>query len=85
LTGSGKHVLRAGYGIYFGQPFINIPLFMIQQANPTLFATVSYTNNLPPGTTGSDTSSVIPSTGKQLRNSVSAWTRCRRLLPEPRS
>jgi carboxypeptidase family protein/TonB-dependent receptor-like protein len=40
VAGSGKHVIRGGYGIYFGQTFLNIPLFMIQQTNPTLFATV---------------------------------------------
>jgi hypothetical protein len=40
LAGNGKHVVRGGYGIYFGQTFLNIPLFMIQQTNPTLFATV---------------------------------------------
>jgi len=66
LTGSGRHVLRAGYGIYFGQPFINIPLFMIQQANATLFANASFNNNLPPGSTGADTSTIIPTTGKPL-------------------
>ncbi len=37
LTGNGHHVLRAGYGIYFGQTFQNIPLFMEQQANDTVF------------------------------------------------
>lgn len=40
LTGHGKHILRGGYGLYFGQLFDNINLFMIQQANPNLFATV---------------------------------------------
>lgn len=40
LTGHNKHILRGGYGLYFGQLFDNINLFMIQQANPTLFATV---------------------------------------------
>ena len=35
LTGSGKHMLRFGYGLYYGQIFQNIPLFMEQQANPT--------------------------------------------------
>lgn len=40
LTGHGKHILRGGYGLYFGQLFDNINLFMIQQANPDLFATV---------------------------------------------
>jgi hypothetical protein len=66
VTGSGRHVVRAGFGIYYGQPFINIPLFMIQQANATLFNNVAYTNNLAPGTTGADSSSIVPSTGKPL-------------------
>lgn len=39
LTGKGKHILRAGYGFYFGQTFENIPLFMLQQANATIFNT----------------------------------------------
>src|SRR6266566_8202665 len=40
LHGNAKHVIRAGYGLYFGNTFQNIPLFMIQQTNPTIFATV---------------------------------------------
>jgi hypothetical protein len=40
LTGAGKHVLRGGFGLYFGNVFQNIPLFMEQMANPTVFATV---------------------------------------------
>lgn len=40
LTGRGKHVLRGGYGLYFGNVFQNIPLFMEQLANPTVFQTV---------------------------------------------
>ena len=40
LKGDGKQVLRGGYGLYYGQTFLNIPLFMIQQINPTIFATV---------------------------------------------
>jgi outer membrane receptor protein involved in Fe transport len=40
LSGNGNNILRGGYGLYFAQTFLNIPLFMIQQANPTLFATV---------------------------------------------
>jgi hypothetical protein len=47
LTGEGKHVIRAGYGLYYGQTFQNIPLFMEQQANPSLFSTVSYTSSGP--------------------------------------
>ncbi len=45
LTGSGKHVLRGGFGLYFGQIFENIPLFMIQSANPTLFTNVLTLSN----------------------------------------
>lgn len=37
LTGHGRHVLRAGYGLYYGNIFQNIPLFMEQQSNPTIF------------------------------------------------
>ena len=40
LTGQGKHVLRGGFGLYFGNVFQNIPLFMEQMANPTVFQTV---------------------------------------------
>ena len=40
LTESGKHIIRGGFGIYYGQIIENIPLFMVQQANPTIFATV---------------------------------------------
>src|SRR5439155_23879964 len=36
--GNGRFVLRGGYGLYFGQTFENIPLFMIQQANAQVFA-----------------------------------------------
>ena len=39
LTGAGKHVLRGGFGLYYGNSFQNIPLFMEQQANPTIFQT----------------------------------------------
>ncbi|HEY2858862.1 MAG TPA: carboxypeptidase regulatory-like domain-containing protein, partial [Terracidiphilus sp.] len=38
LRGDGKVVLHGGYGLYFGQTFLNIPLFMLQQANNTVFA-----------------------------------------------
>jgi len=40
LTGKGNHVLRGGFGFYFGNVFQNIPLFMEQMANPTVFQTV---------------------------------------------
>jgi hypothetical protein len=40
LTGAGRHVIRGGFGLYFGNVFQNIPLFMEQMANPTVFQTV---------------------------------------------
>jgi outer membrane receptor protein involved in Fe transport len=40
LTGQGRHVVRGGFGLYFGNVFQNIPLFMEQMANPTIFQTV---------------------------------------------
>ncbi len=39
LTGKGSHIVRAGFGMYFDNTFQNIPLFMEQQANPTIFQT----------------------------------------------
>lgn len=57
LTGSGNHIIRGGYGIYYGQIFQNIPLFMEQQANSSLFTTVAYTSSGP----GSPAASVLPS------------------------
>jgi hypothetical protein len=51
LSGKGNHVLRGGYGLYYGNVFQNIPLFMEQMANPTVFQTVlsltSPTDNVP--------------------------------------
>jgi len=59
LSGNGRHVVRAGYGLYYGQTFLNIPLFMIQQQNPTIFATAfSLTNP----------TDVVPGTGITLAN-----------------
>ena len=49
LTGAGKHVLRGGFGLYFGNTFQNVPLFMEQLANPTIFQTVLSLSN--PGDT----------------------------------
>ena len=40
LTGKGNHVIRGGYGMYYGNVFQNIPLFMEQMSNPTVFQTV---------------------------------------------
>jgi len=77
LTGRGKHVLRGGYGLYFGDVFQNIPLFMEQMSNPTIFqAALSLTNSSDPvpGTTktlgqwryGVDPLPTIPAPSGQL-------------------
>src|SRR2546421_1185269 len=38
LHGNARSVLRGGYGIYFDQSFLNVPLFAVQQANPEIYA-----------------------------------------------
>lgn len=38
VSGDGRFVIRGGYGLYFGQTFENIPLFMLQQSNALVFA-----------------------------------------------
>jgi len=39
VAGNGNHVVRAGFGMYYGNTFQNIPLFMEQQSNNTIFQT----------------------------------------------
>ncbi|MEO8026668.1 MAG: TonB-dependent receptor, partial [Bryobacteraceae bacterium] len=63
VTGNGHHVMRGGYGIYYGQPFINIPLFALQQANSTLFAQTLTLSSTGPGDTRA---SIVPTTGRPL-------------------
>jgi hypothetical protein len=63
LTGNGRQVVRGGFGIYYGQTFENIPLFMLQQVNSTLFATVlDLTSNGPTD----KTADLVPGTGRLL-------------------
>ncbi len=59
LTGAGKYVVRGGYGLYYGDVFQNIPIFMEQQHNATVFQTVLSLSA--PG-------DVVPGTGKTLGN-----------------
>ncbi len=49
--GNGRLVLRGGYGLYFGQTFENIPLFVVQQANNLVFANTYTINGTGPGST----------------------------------
>ena len=69
VTGTGKHILRGGYGLYFGQTFINIPLFMMQQANPTIFATTYSITANGPGTSCNPAVCDVPGTSIPL----SSW------------
>jgi hypothetical protein len=39
FRGDGRSVIRGGYGIYFDQSFLNVPLFAVQQGNPEIYAT----------------------------------------------
>ena len=57
LSGRGSHVLRGGYGLYYGNVFQNIPLFMEQMANATVFQQVMSL---------SSPSDPVPGTGKTL-------------------
>ena len=59
LNGQGKHIVRGGFGMYYGNTFQNIPLFMEQQANTTIFQTAF-------AISGSD---LVPGTGIPL----SSW------------
>ncbi|HZE81388.1 MAG TPA: carboxypeptidase regulatory-like domain-containing protein [Candidatus Polarisedimenticolia bacterium] len=40
MKGNGNHIFRGGYGLYYGNTFQNIPLFMQQQVNNTVFQTL---------------------------------------------
>jgi hypothetical protein len=62
LKADGKHVLRLGYGLYYGQTFINIPLFMLQQTNPTLFTQVFYNSGGP----GDPNADIVPGANIKL-------------------
>lgn len=58
LTGNGRQVIRGGYGLYYGNIFQNIPIFMEQQHNETVFQSYS----LSAGTT-ENPGDVVPGTG----------------------
>ncbi len=73
--GDGRSVVRGGYGVYFDQSFLNVPLFAVQQANPEIYATflndgANLSINSPP-----------PSIPRPLNNPLSG-TRGRMLDPD---
>ena len=47
-------MLRGGFGIYYGQVFANIPVFMVEQANPTIFWPVFDISSAGPGDRNAD-------------------------------
>ena len=59
VTGQGKHVIRGGFGLYYGNVFQNIPLFMEQMSNPTIFQSVISLSN---------PTDIVTGTGIQLGN-----------------
>jgi hypothetical protein len=38
FKGNGRSVIRGGYGLYYDQSFLNVPLFAVQMANPEIYA-----------------------------------------------
>jgi hypothetical protein len=76
LNGHGNHIVRAGFGMYYDNTFQNIPLFMEQQANDTIFQTAFSISgsDLVPGTAiplsswrfGVDPLPVIPAASHNL-------------------
>lgn len=65
VTGTGHHVIRGGYGIYFGQIFENIPLFTQQQENALIYTgTVNVSSSGP----GDLTAGIVPGTNVRLSN-----------------
>jgi hypothetical protein len=72
FRGDGRSVIRGGYGIYFDQSFLNVPLFAVQQANPEIYATFANDGpNLsidsPPPTVPRPLSNPLPNTrGRML-------------------
>ncbi len=62
VFGDGRFVLRGGYGLYFGQTFENIPLFMIQQSNAQVFANTYSISCAGPTDTKCSSANIVPGT-----------------------
>lgn len=77
LFGKGKDVLRGGYGLYYGDIFQNIPIFMEQQHNPFIYQAYEYDlgdGQVLPGYTNTtiDTFMYSPSSIKQVLDNLPA-------------
>jgi hypothetical protein len=66
--GNGRFLLRGGYGLYFGQTFENIPLFMIQQANSKVFANTYSISCKGPSDKTCSSANIVPGTNILLSN-----------------
>jgi Carboxypeptidase regulatory-like domain/TonB dependent receptor len=75
VRGDARSVLRAGYGIYYDQSFLNVPLFAVQQANPEIYA--NFTNDNP----NLNIDSPAPAVPRPLNNPL-AGSRGRMLDPD---
>lgn len=62
VFGNSRFVIRGGYGLYYGQSFENIPLFMIQQANNLVFANTFSIACNGPGSSCSAADNTVPGT-----------------------
>lgn len=62
VLGSGKWVLRGGYGMFYDQLFQNVTLFAVQQANPNVYSTL-FDVRSPGDGTGIGISQAVTSTG----------------------
>ncbi len=60
ITGTGKHLLRGGYGIARDQVFQNLTLFSIQQTQPVIYQTVFDVNGTAAPGTGTCTAPTTP-------------------------
>jgi hypothetical protein len=40
INGDRHSVLRGGFGLYYDQPYLDVPLHSVQQANPEIFAVI---------------------------------------------
>ena len=72
FKGNSRSVLRGGYGIYYDQSFLNVPLFAVQQANPEIYASFlndgdNLAGNSPPPTIPRPLTNPLPgSRGRML-------------------